>query len=149
MTSGRITLRVAAPAFLYWSFIPLLQIASLAIVCRRRPPDISFSRAVELFSRANWPLLLWLVLFAAAWACLPAVTLIPWWSDRRVEYLSAAPALIWSARLDYSFFRHSLKRTPRDAALQLLSQRLLCWIPILAIFVASAGWSELAWRIGL
>ena len=32
MTSGRLSLRLAAPATLYWSFVPLLEIAGLAVV---------------------------------------------------------------------------------------------------------------------
>jgi len=149
MTSGRLTLRIVAPAMVYWSFIPLLEIASLAIVCRGRPAELSFSRKVDLFFRNQWPPLLWLVLFAAVWAFLPAPAVIPWWSKRWLQDLSAAAALAWSARLDYGFFRYTLKRTPRQAALELSAQRLLSWIPAILIFVGPAAWQLIASELGL
>ncbi len=148
MTSGRLTLRIVAPAMVYWSFIPLLEIASLAIVCRGQS-ELSFGRKVDLFFRNDWPPLLWLVLFAAAWAFLPASAVIPWWSNRWVQFGSGAAALAWSARLDYAFFHRTLKRPPRQAALQLLFQRLLSWIPAILIFVAPAAWQVVASELGL
>jgi len=149
MTSGRLTLRIVAPAMVYWSFIPLLEIASLAIVCRGRASELSFAGKVERFFRNDWPPLLWLLLFAAIWAFLPTRAVIPWWSQRWLEFLTAGVALAWSARLDYAFFRHDLKRTPRDALVQLLSQRLLSWIPAILIFVAPGAWQLLASELGL
>jgi len=149
MTSGRITFRLVAPAMVYWSFVPLVQIASLAIVCRNRPPEMPFRRTVDLFLRSNWPLLLWLLLFSAAWACFPAASVIPWWSYRSVQFGSAGVALAITARLDYRFLRRDLKRTPRDAVLQLVAQRLLSWTPILLIFVAPAAWEVVASELGL
>ncbi len=148
MTSGRITLRLVAPALLCWSFVPLFEIASLALVCRR-PPELSFGRAVDLFFQSNWPMLVWLVAFSAAWGCLPAKAVIPWWSYRGVEFGTAGVAMAISAGLDYKFFRRDLKRTPRDAVLQLAAQRALSWTSIILIFVAPAAWAEVAWKLGL
>jgi hypothetical protein len=93
MTSGRVTLRLVAPAILYWSFLPLLQIASLAIVSRGRPAEMSFGRTVDFFLRSNWPLLLWILIFAAAWSFLPPVEVIPWWTKRWLEFITAGAAL--------------------------------------------------------
>jgi hypothetical protein len=36
MTSGRVTLRLAGPATVHWSFVPLAGIAGLAVVSGRR-----------------------------------------------------------------------------------------------------------------
>jgi hypothetical protein len=110
---------------------------------------MSFGRAIDLFLRNNWPLMLWLLVFAAAWACLPPIEVIPWWTKRWLEFTTAGAVLAWTMRLDYLFFRHSLERTPGQAALQLLTQRLLCWIPILVIFVGPAAWQVVASEFGL
>src|SRR5262245_27299800 len=48
MTEGSITLRLALPAALCWSFIPLVQIACLAISHRRARPEVSLGRAIDL-----------------------------------------------------------------------------------------------------
>src|SRR5437763_17006530 len=52
MTSGRLTLRLALPAMVYASFVPLLEMASLGAVCRGRLP---FRRAVDLFFVGHAP----------------------------------------------------------------------------------------------
>ena len=64
MTSGRLSLRLAAPATLYWSFLPLLEIAGLAAVWPWKRSPISFARAIDLFFVSNTPWSLWFTAFA-------------------------------------------------------------------------------------
>src|ERR1017187_10115962 len=64
MTSGRLSLRLAAPATLYWSFVPLLEIAGLGAVWPWKRSPISFARAIDLFFVSNTPWSLWFTAFA-------------------------------------------------------------------------------------
>jgi hypothetical protein len=65
MTSGRLSLRLVAPATLYSSFVPLLEIAGLAVVWPWRQSPLSFARAIDLFFVSHTPWSLWLCAFAA------------------------------------------------------------------------------------
>ena len=60
ITSGRLTLRLVGPATIYWSFVPLLEIAPLAALplaalWRRRQP-VSFPRAIDLCFTGHGPM---------------------------------------------------------------------------------------------
>jgi len=148
ITSGRLTLRLAAPATIYWSFVPLCEIGSLAVVWRRRD-KIPLSRAIDLFFTGHGPWFLWLTAFAAAWAFLSPVRLFGWANGafvwERVAWLTGA----WSLYMDFWFFRRVFHRTPRDAARDLAVQRAICWGAALVVFVASAGWQVVASKLGI
>ena len=136
MTSGRLTLRLAAPAAVYWSFVPLLEIAGLAAVCGKRLR----ARTIDTFFAGHGPWLLCVTLFAAWWAFVPAVkvfgqTTYPW-----IWVGLALVAIAWSGRLDFVFSRRVLGRTRTGAARDIAMQRAICWIGGLAIFAGTSGW---------
>jgi hypothetical protein len=138
MTSGRLTLRLLLPAMLYATFVPMLQIAALA-VCRGRLP---FRKAVGLFFVGHAPWSLWVIGSAALWGLLPTTAMYPhagMWKE------TALVILAWSAYIDFCFFRDVVG----GAAIRRLAvQRVLCWLPGLAIFVAPAGWQVVASAVG-
>src|SRR5580658_399317 len=49
ITSGRLTLRLVAPATIYWGFVPLAETAALAVVRWPERKTRSFSSALDLF----------------------------------------------------------------------------------------------------
>jgi hypothetical protein len=58
---------------------------------------------------------------------------------------TALVILAWSAYIDFCFFRDVVG----GAAIRRLAvQRVLCWLPGLAIFVAPAGWQVVASAVG-
>ncbi len=140
MTAGRLTLRLALPAALLWSFVPLLEIASLAIVCRGSLP---IRRAVGLFFVGHAPWSLWMVASAAVWGLLPTAAVYP---HVLLWKATAAAVLAWSAYIDYGFFREICGGR---ALARLLAQRALCWIPGSLLFVAPAGWQTIASALGI
>ena len=138
LTSGRLTLRLVAPATFYWSFVPLCEIGSLALVAGRR--KIPFAQAIDRFFASQTAWLLWLAAFAAAYR---------WIQSNLVWYGLALAAFVWSAYRDFGFFRRLLERSPGRAVRDLAVQRLLCWTAALAIFAAPSIWQVLASGIGL
>jgi hypothetical protein len=147
MTSGRLTLRLALPATLYWTFVPVCQMVSLAVVARRR--KMPFAQLIDSYFQSHTAWLLWVMAFAAMWAFVPAPTVFSWMFPRTLWFASAGLVLAWSAYVDFGFFRRVLGRPPGRAARDLAIQRLLCWAMGLAIFVAPGGWQVVASAIGL
>jgi hypothetical protein len=149
MASGRLSLRLAAPATVYWSFVPLVEIASFAAVWRRKREAMRFSRAIDLFFWGHGPWLFWLAGFAALWAFVPAARVYRWTFAGWAWYGSALAVAAWSASLDYRFFRSVLRRSAGGALGSLLAQRAIAWVAGLAWFVGSAAWQVTATRLGL
>jgi hypothetical protein len=145
MAHGTVTPRLALPAALYWSFVPLLQIAGLALILGK---DFS-AEAIDDFFSGHGPWLLWLGAFAAFWAFVPGPVAYGKTGFPQVWYALAAVAAVWSAWLDFAFFRRIRRRSPKHAARDVLVQRLVCWPIGMIIFVAPAGWQTVAARLGL
>jgi len=98
LTSGRLTARLVVPGAMYWSFVPLLEIAALAAVCRRQRRKISLALAVDLFFTGFGPWLLWLAGFAAIWSCLDPIQAFAWTNTVWIRG-SAVAVLAWSCCL--------------------------------------------------
>src|SRR4051812_37172619 len=91
MTSARLTLRLAIPAAIYWSFVPLCELAGLAAVCRGRlKPAI-----VDTYFRSTTVALSWVIAFSAAFAFLPTPQIINSSGFFRGWYVLASAALLW------------------------------------------------------
>jgi hypothetical protein len=147
MTSGRLTLRLALPATVYWTFVPVCQIATLSVVARRR--KMPFAHLIDSYFQSHTAWLVWVMTFAAIWAFLPAPTVYSWMFRKSLLYASAGLVFAWSAYVDFGFFRRVLGRPPVHAARDLAIQRLFCWAMGLAIFVAPGGWQVVASAMGL
>lgn len=149
MTSGRLTWRLALPAAVYATFVPVCEIASLAVVARRSGKRVVSLIDPFLASHTAWLLLI--LIFSAIWAFVPTAIVWGWrpLDVKSAEGAAAALIFAWSAYVDFGFFRRVLERTPVRAAFDLAIQRLLCWGAALAIFVAPAGWQTAASWLGL
>src|SRR5438552_3082107 len=134
LTSGTLTLRLIAPAMIYWSFVPLIEIAALATVCWSDHNNIPFPRLIDSFFRGYSPWLLWLVGMCAIWSLLsPAAKSF----DAAVSILwlvgGVALAVAWSLYIDFSFFQSVLGRSRTSAVRGLALQRFISWNLIMAI----------------
>ena len=134
LTSGTLTLRLIGPAMMYWSFVPLIEIAALAAVCWSNRENIPFPKLIDSFFRGYGPWLLWLAGMCAIWAFL--------WLGA-----GGALAIAWSVYIDFSFFRSVLRRSRAGAARELALQRLFAWSLIMAIIAAPTIWSEITGRL--
>ena len=143
--SGSVTARLALPAALYWSFVPLLEIAGLAVVLRKR----LCAEAIDEFFAGHGPWLLWLAAFAALWTFVPAPVAFGRTGYPQFWYVLGALAAAWSAWIDFAFFQRAGKRSRAGAARDVLVQRLVCWPLGMAIFVAPAAWQVAVSKVGL
>ena len=137
LTARSLTLRLVVSGAVTWSYVPLLEVASLAIVWKWHRPTLPLARTIDVFFAGHGPWSLWLISSAALWAGLPQLI------SSRVWLGSAVVVLIWSAHLDYCFWRTALSRSHAEAIRDLLLQRALCWIPGVLVFGAGSLWSDL------
>jgi len=150
MDAGRLTLRLALPATLYWTFVPLVETLALFTASRAARRSGSWPRTIDLFFMGHEPWLFWVVAFSVYWAFLPAVAAFSWPpSGIRVWYIAAGLTAAWSAYLDFCFFRDVLQCTRWQAGRDLLLQRSLAWSAGLAIFLGSSGMQVIATRLRL
>jgi hypothetical protein len=138
-TSGRITLRLAGPAAVYASLIPLVEIAVLRVLLGRKAARAD----LFLMGHAAWSL--WLVTLGAIFAFADPVTAFrmtgpPW------GLMSLAVVVAWSGYTDWCFFRSV---SPGSAARNLVVQRLVCWSIGLAIFGGGSLWTGLRGIVGI
>jgi hypothetical protein len=148
LTSGTLTMRLIGPATIYWSFVPLIEIAALAAVCWSNRQNVPFPRLIDSFFRGYGPWLLWLAGMCAIWACLsPPAKSFDWTVS--IVWLGAGGALAvaWSLYVDFSFFRSVLRRSPAGAARELALQRLISWSLIMSIIAAPTIWSDITGRL--
>ncbi len=139
--SGRLTARLILDGAISFAFVPVLQIAALAIVGRRTRRALPFSRLVDVFFAGNGPWLVWLLAFSLLRvvespmeaAAPPAV--LRWTLDA-----SFAATIAWSARIDWHFFREVLPRPGESAWRDLLVARVVVWGAGIACFFGIAIW---------
>lgn len=148
LTVRTLTLRLVMPATAYWSFIPIIEIATLVAVCWNHPEKVSFPNLIDSFFAGCRPWLLWLAGMSAVWCFLsPSTKRL----DSTVEVVwelgGAVIAVVWSLIIDFHFFRSILKQSSLRAARQLAVQRVISWGLILAVMGGPTIWSEITGRL--
>jgi hypothetical protein len=146
LASASLTLRLLGPAAIYWSFVPLAGTGALAAVCRGDRRILSFPRTIDLFFTGHGPWSLWLIGLSAIrsfFAPARAFSLTSVWL-----YGVSAMVIVWSAYIDFCFFRLVFGRSRTRASRDLLLQRSISWSLIIAIFGEPAIWPEIVGRFG-
>jgi hypothetical protein len=146
ITSGSLIPRLAASAAIYWSFVPLAETAALAVVCWNGKRTRTFRQTVDLFFAGHGPWLLWLAGLCVIWCFVPPVQAFAF--TRVWLYGAGAIVIVWSAYIDFCFFRFVMNRSPIQASRDFVLQRLISWTLIIAIFGGPAIPPEAA-RLGL
>lgn len=146
LTAQALSLRLVGSATIYWSFVPVVETLALAAVGWNGRRVVSFSRAVDLFFTGHGPWLLWLIGLSAIWCFfLPAQAFS---LTRAWLYGATSLVLIWSAYIDFCFFRFVFGRNRTRAARDLLFHRSISWSLIIAIFGGPAIAPDIAARLG-
>jgi len=144
VTSPGLTLRLAGGATVCWSFVPIAGIAALIAVRRRNRDGLPLARTIDLYFTGQGPSALWLIGLSAIWSFLPPARAFafstPFWL-----YGAASVAIVWSAWIDFCFFRLVLGRGWGG----LLLQRLISWSLVILIFGAPSIPPEIAARLKL
>jgi hypothetical protein len=149
MTSGRLSLRLAASAALNWSFVPLLQIAGLAAVWPWKRAPLPFAEAIDRFFASQTIWSLWLCAFTGVWAFVPTGQAYTWTTNIWYWYGPAIAVGLAAAWVDYRFFRAVSGRGAVDAVRDLAVERAIVWTFGIAWFVGPSAWQVIAARLGL
>jgi hypothetical protein len=148
LTAGTLTLRLLAPAMIFWSFVPIVEVVALAAVCWKDRTDISFASLVDTFFAGYKRWFLWLAGMSVIWTLTsPSAKPLDWTVSVVWLIGGVVIALVWFLYIDFHFFRSVLKRSPALARRQMVIQRLISWGPILAVLGAPTIWSEITGRI--
>lgn len=145
MATGSVTARLVLPAAVYWSFVPLVQLAGLAVVFRKRLD----AATIDAYFAGHGPWLLWLAAFAALWTLMRPEAAYGSWGFPDVWWVSASAVAVWSLWIDFGFFRRIAARNAKDAVRDLAIQRVVSWSIGMLIFVAPAGWQTVAAALGI
>jgi len=136
-----------ADGMVSFAFIPVFQLAAFAVMYRRTPRPLPFARAADRFFAGNLPWLAWLVAFAALRCLLTPIQAgappqVLWWAVQA----SVVGAILWSAYVDYGFFREVLS-PPGEGAWDLILQRAIGWTLAVVYFFGIAIWPIVVGRI--
>ena len=147
ITAASLTLRLVGSATIYWSFVPLVETGALAAVCWSERRIVSFPRAIDLFFTGHGPWTLWLIGLSAIWSFLLPVKAF---SLTGAVWLYGAGTIVilWSAYIDFCFFRFVFGRNRTRAGRDLLLHRSISWSLIIAIFGEPAIWPDIVGRFG-
>jgi hypothetical protein len=146
IASAGLSVRLAASATVYWSFVPLAETAALAVMCWRGRRTRPFRHTVDLFFAGHGPWLFWLIGLCVIWSLIPPVRAFAF--TQVWLYGGASLVIAWSACIDFYFFRFVIGASPARAVRDLLLQRLISWSLIIAIFCGPAIPPEIAARFG-
>jgi len=142
LAGGRLTARLVLDGAISFAFIPIVEIAALAIVVRRIPSRVPFAQAVDVVFTASGPWILWM-LAASTIASIVEPEDLPRWTSRPRLYVIAAAtglAIAWFVRLEYCAFRCALERTRREAIRDVALHRALAWTAATLYFFGFAIW---------
>jgi hypothetical protein len=151
LASGRFSVRLILDGAVSFAFVVAIEIAALAIASRaggrpapRGNAPVSFARDVDLFFIGNAPWLVWMVVVGAVFGVVPPRELGLW---MRPALLGSAIPTVWSAWIDFHFFREVLQQPPPRARRMLLVNRAIGWIAAFGVFLGIAIWSLYSPRI--
>ncbi len=145
-TSGRLSVRLIADGMVSFAFLPAFQLLAFAVAYRRAPRQLAFAPAADRFFAGNAPWLWWMLAFAAL-RCL----LTPFQAGAPPQLLldfvktTVVSVLVWSAYVDYRFFRDVL-RAP-ESARDLIVQRAIGLTGGAVYFFGIAVWPVIVGRI--
>ena len=136
LTARSLGLRLVLSATATWTFVPLLEIASLAAVWRWQRCPLPLAATIDLFFVGNAPWTLWLIASGVFWASSPQLISSP---TAAYTWLGSAGAILaWCAYLDLCFWRIAMKRSLPAALGDLVLQHALAWAPGILIFGAGS-----------
>jgi hypothetical protein len=131
LAAGLLTLRIAVSASLYWTFVPLAEIAGL-VVATWAVRGISASQKIDGFFIGHGPVTLFLLGLFMTLALQPGDL---WWDTL------TGPAvvmwfivLVWGAYVDFCCFRALMQMTRTRALATLLVQRAISWVLVFGLF---------------
>ena len=116
-SAGRLVAFHLVSTFVFWSFVPALQLAAVTVVLRVLNQKPWSSRALSLYLVGHGPWLLFLMAVCGVCLFVPNVYLaMTWMISHGVLPAVLLAILAWGGVLTWAFFRHGLAMTGRRAA---------------------------------
>ena len=136
LASGLLTARIALSATTYWTFVPIAETLALLLVAGRRFGRGSLAAAIDTFFAGHGPWTLFIIAVTGVLTFVPAAL---WWTLLTGWLLVAMlVVMLWSAYIDFWFFRTVLSASRAAAIRDVLVQRLLTWTAVFLIFAVEA-----------
>ena len=146
VVSQRLSVRLIADGAISFAFVPFFQVVAFAVTYWVARPAVAFSRALDGFFAGYTPWHVWFVGLAVA----SALTMPIRWSLQTLV-LSAVPFVLWSAHIDYRFFRDAMNRARGAAIRDVVIQRAIGWTGVTVYFLGIAirddVWPEIVRRV--
>jgi hypothetical protein len=118
--------------------VPIVETLALLVVAGRRLERPTRSAAIDTFFAGHAP---WTLFMIATCATLTFVPAALWWPLLTGLFLVAMPlVMIWSACIDFWFFRSVLGASRAGAVRDVIVHRALTWTAVFAIFAVET-WS--------
>jgi hypothetical protein len=137
ITVNGLTMRLAGSGAIAWSFVPLVEGLALAAVLFRRRKGTPFPVLLDRFFAGHAPWTLLMIAIAAMMAFVPPKYV---WDLLTGPYLlAAALVVLWSAYVDYCFFRYLVAARRAAAMRDVAVLRLLTWPIVFWIFAVPGG----------
>jgi hypothetical protein len=132
LASGVLTARIALSATTYWTFVPIAEALALLAVAGRRLERGSRSAAIDTFFAGHGP---WTLFMIAVTGVLTFVSPALWWTLLTGALIvGMAVVMLWSAYIDFWFFRTVLRASRAGAVRDVIVNRLLTWTAVFLIF---------------
>ena len=146
LSAGVVTPRIALSAFIYWAYVPLTEMMMVAAVTWRMKTRPPMATVIDRFFMGHAPSTL---LMLALVGILTSLPFDRWWTMLTGPLLWAfALVVLWSAYVDFCFFRYALRIRPARAAAVLFAQRLLTWTTVFVVFaVVAPSVRVIAWEL--
>jgi hypothetical protein len=135
IASGMLTLRIVAPAAVYWAFVPLVELLALMAVIWSRRQRISLAAAIDTFFAGHGAWTLSLIGLSGMMAFLPPP--LAYEVMTTLWLLVTALVIAWSACIDFYFFRWMCGASRAAAVRDVAVNRLLTWTAVFAIFTGA------------
>jgi len=132
LTSGALNARLMLSVPIYWSFVPLTEIAALMLVTRTRRDVMPRTSAIDHFFMGQSAWTLFLLAVGLALSSAPAGMM--WQLLTTVVLIGLVIVIAWSAYADYWFFREVFAADHRRAIRDTALVRLITWPIVVIIF---------------
>ena len=146
LSAGVVTPRIALSVFVYWAYVPLTEMLTVAAVTWRMKTRPPMATVIDRFFIGHAPSTLLLLGLVGILTSLPFDL---WWTMLTGPLLWAfAIVIVWSAYVDFCFFRDALQMRPGLAAVALVAQRMLTWTLVFVVFaVVAPSVRVIAWEL--
>jgi hypothetical protein len=138
--SGRLSMRLIVDGAISFAFVPVIDIAMLAVVVRAFRPRrrVPFATLVDLFCTGHAPWLFWMLALAVTFSIVSPRDISEVFSPFAWTFVIPA---IWSLWIDVRFFETVTGRTRHGAIVDALVHRALAWTLALVYFYGIAAYA--------